>query len=105
MTCFVFFSNHSSPVLVDVRPAEAIAAFEEDKVPISKFGFPSEVFIHRGYSGHFKYDDIAVLGFPEYVDFGIEPVKLANNYVDDFNDTAIAAGYGRHIYNGKEKLL
>ena len=51
----------------------------------------------------FSYNDIAILEFPEYVDFGIEPVKLAKNYVDNYNDTAIAAGYGR--YKFKRKFL
>ena len=73
----------------------------ENKSPLREFGIPSKVYIHRGYSGKKSYNDIAILEFPEYVDFGIEPVKLAKNYVDNYNDTAIAAGYGYYKFKRK----
>ena len=73
----------------------------ENKRPLREFGIPSKVYIHRGFSGRLSYNDIAILEFPEYVDFGIEPIKLAKDYVDNYNDTAIAAGYGRYKFKRK----
>ena len=90
-----------APLFVDIRPIENIKDMRQSKTPLRQFGIPSKVYIHRGYNGYMKYNDIAILEFPEYVDFGIEPIKLAKNYVVDYKDTAIAAGYGRYIYNGK----
>uniref|UniRef100_A0AC34FRX5 Peptidase S1 domain-containing protein n=1 Tax=Panagrolaimus sp. ES5 TaxID=591445 RepID=A0AC34FRX5_9BILA len=48
--------------------------------------------------------DIAILEFPEGTDFGIEPVKLAKDYIEKEGDKAYITGFGNKT-SGVSKVL
>ena len=57
--------------------------------------------LHVDYDGDRRKYDIAIIVFPEGVDFGIDPVLLASDYIEYDNDPGFIAGYGVMFWNGK----
>lgn len=48
-----------------------------------------------------KWSDIAVVEFPEGTNFGVDPITLAKDYVEEDGDDAVIVGYGRYrVLNG-----
>ena len=53
-----------------------------------------------------KWNDIAILEFPEGTDFGVKPVTLAKDYAQFYlqNEKLVVAGFGKYKVNSKLNL-
>ena len=86
--------------MVDFRPRDnADDGFDFENYVMAD---RNQLRIYHFYEGY-PYDgsDLAIIEFPEGVDFGIDPVQLAEDYIEYDNDPGIIAGYGVMYWNGK----
>ena len=88
-------------MMVDFRPHENLdVGFDFKNFAMAD---QSQFHVHEKWDQEHIYDanDIAIIEFPEGVDFGIDPVLLASDYVEYENDPGVAVGYGRMYWNCK----
>ena len=87
--------------MVDVRPHDTVQpGFNFENFALAD---QSQFHFHEGWNREhlFAGNDIAIIEFPEGVDFGIDPVRLARDYIEYDNDPGIATGYGNMYWNCK----
>uniref|UniRef100_A0AC34GDM9 Peptidase S1 domain-containing protein n=1 Tax=Panagrolaimus sp. ES5 TaxID=591445 RepID=A0AC34GDM9_9BILA len=64
------------------------------------------VYLPKEYSKkHVSMDDIAIIEFPEDTFYGIEPVKLAKDYIEKEGDEAFIIGFGAWWMEGEVDFL
>uniref|UniRef100_A0AC34GWL4 Peptidase S1 domain-containing protein n=1 Tax=Panagrolaimus sp. ES5 TaxID=591445 RepID=A0AC34GWL4_9BILA len=68
------------------------------------YNVSNRTYIHHNYNFDKFTNDIAVVEYPKGFDFGIQPIRLAADFVENEGEMAFAVGYGKYQPNDSENL-
>uniref|UniRef100_A0AC35FL61 Peptidase S1 domain-containing protein n=1 Tax=Panagrolaimus sp. PS1159 TaxID=55785 RepID=A0AC35FL61_9BILA len=72
---------------------------------LSSYNVSNRAYVHSSYNFDKFTNDIAIIEYPENFDFGVEPIRLASDFVENEGEMAFAVGYGKYQPNDSASLI